>query len=353
MAIKTVAIIGAGAGGCAAAAVLSKKGVKVHLYNRTPERLQPIKGAGGIYVTGDPEDEFVPIAKVTTDLRDAVQGVDLIQVMTPATGHRSVAAALAPYLRDGDKVLICSGSSGSLEFARIWHEKGVKADVLLGETVTLPQSARVRGPARLTIKLPARLRTAAFPGKRTNELCGIVSELYNVIPVRNVLDTGLNNPNFLIHPIPMVLNYASAERAEGLFSLMNEGMCPSVLRAMDAFDKERMALCARLGLPVLTVDDLYYEFGSSPAVYRSPGEPMGFRDKIHARYVDEDIPFGSMFLASLGDLIGVDTPVIDATNTLACTLTNKDYWAEARTCERLGIAGMSVERIMEFLDRGL
>lgn len=352
MAIRTVTIIGAGAGGCATAAVLGRKGIKVRLYDISESRIDLLSRTGGLYVIEESGDEFVPISLATTDLAEALEGTDLIQVMTSAAGQRGVARALAPHLRDGHRVLICSGASGSLEFARMWREMGVAADVLLGETVTLPQSARLREDARLIIRLPARLRTAAFPGERTAELCDLVSELYDIIPVRDVLDTGLNNPNFLIHPVPMVLNYTAVERSDGLFSLMNEGMTRGTLRAFDAFDCERMALAARLGLPVLSVDEIYTEFGSSPAVYREPGEPMGIKDRIHDRYLDDDIPFGSMLLASLGDQIGVDTPVVDATNALACIITGKDYWGAARTCEKLGLAGMSVQRIVEFVQKG-
>lgn len=350
--IRKVAVLGAGAGGCACAAVLTRKGYEVRLYNRTPQRLEPIQERGGLEILDGEFKGLVKIAAVTSDLAAAVRGADLIQVMTTACGHRDLARALGPLVRPGQVVVLCSGAAGSLEFSRIWAEVGVKDGVLLGETATMPQAARIRGPAQVTIKLPAAQRTAAFPGKRTAELCAVLSPLYTTIPVRDVLDTGINNPNWLIHPIPMVLNYAEIERQNGLFSLMNEGMTESVLRGLDAFDRERMALQRMLDLPVVSVDALYTEFGSGPWVYRSKGEPMGFKDKIHMRYIDEDIPYGSMFLSSLGDLIGVHTPVMDATNLLAEVITGKDYWSEARTPETLGLAGMDFDRILHYLEEG-
>ena len=176
--------------------------------------------------------------------------------------------------------------------------------------------------------------------------------LFHPLAARNVLDTALNNPNFIIHPAPMVLNYAAIERADGLLSLMNEGMTEAVLRTMDAHDGERMALLEAVGVRPISLDDLYYEFGSSPAIYRSSGEPMGLRDRIHFRYIDEDVPYGSVFMSSLGRLLGVPTPINDALNTLASIARGVDYWGQGRTVERLGLAGLRPDALRRYLQTG-
>ena len=62
-----------------------------------------------------------------------------------------------------------------------------------------------------------------------------------------MLDPGLNNPNFMMSPAPMLLNYAAVERADGMLSIMNEGMTKGVLRCLDAVDAEKMALQKALG----------------------------------------------------------------------------------------------------------
>jgi opine dehydrogenase len=223
---------------------------------------------------------------------------------------------------------------------------------LLGETLTLPQSARIIAPATVKIRLPTSPRTAAFPAVRTDELLSRLEGVFGARRGANVLDTGLNNPNFIIHPAPMVLNYAAIERADGRLSLMNEGMTAGVLRAMDAHDAERMVLAKAAGLQPMTLDDIYYENGSSPAVYRSPGEPMGLRDRIHFRYIDEDVPCGSVFMSSLGRLLGVPTPINDACNTLASIARGVDYWATGRTVERMGLAGLTRASLPRYLETG-
>jgi opine dehydrogenase len=259
-----------------------------------------------------------------------------------------------PYLTPESILLLLTGSCGSLEVVQRLGQDGVDFanGLLLGETVTLPQSARMVGPAKLRVRLPSQIRCAAFPGRRTAELVERVGDILRLLPTPNVLDPGLNNPNFLIHPAPMLLNYAAVERADGRLSIMNEGMTPGVLRCLDAVDEEKMAVCRALGLEPIQIDNLYRETGSGPQVYRVKGEPFNLRDRIWPRYILEDVPYGSVLLSSLGDLIGVPTPVCDGINTILSVVEQVDFWSTGRTVDKLGLAGMSVEQINEYLQTG-
>lgn len=250
--------------------------------------------------------------------------------------------------------MLASGSAGSLEVAQVFAGFGIDVveDVLLGETLTLPHSARMTDPARIRIRLPATVRLAAFPARNSERLYAALDGVIRFRPSPNVLDTGINNVNFLIHPAPMLLNYAAVERAEGLLSIMNEGMTAGVLRCMDALDAEKMALAAALGLEPISIDDLYRENGSGPEVYRTAGEPFRLRDRIWPRYIDEDTPYGTVMLSSLGRQLGVPMPVCDAVNTLLSVVEQTDFWAAGRTAEVLGLGGLSAAEIRQVLDAG-
>lgn len=351
--ISRVAALGAGPGGLAVAAALSRRGYEVALYNRTPGRLEAAQKRGGIEIEGDLGEELVPIKGITTDLGEAVRGAQLILMAVPAYGQMATAEALLPYLQKGQTLLLLCGSAGSLEVGRLLRGAGFDLDdVLLGETVTLPQSARMVGDAKIRIRLPSRVRSAAFPGRNTERLAETLGDTLKIRPKPNVLDPGLNNPNFMIHPGPMLTNYAAIERAEGRFSIMNEGMTPGTLRLLDAIDAEKMALQQALGLEVVPIDDLYRENGSGPHIYRSPGEPFGLRDRIWDRYVAEDVPYGTVMYSSLGDLLGVPTPASDSTNTILSVLDQTDYWAQGRTVEKLGLAGLTREQVSAYLETG-
>jgi opine dehydrogenase len=352
--LERVTVMGAGPGGMAAAAVLARRGYHVALFNRSPGRLADAQQRGGIEIEGDLGEEFVSLPVITTEPEAALSDAQLVLIAVPAYGQIPMAGIAQPFLRSNSILLLLTGSCGSLEVAIMLRKAGIDLDrgVLLGETVTLPQSARMTGPARLRVKLPSQIRVAAFPGRRTAELMDRMGDTLKLLPKPNVLDPGLNNPNFLIHPAPMLLNYAAVERAEGYLSIMNEGMTPGVLRCLDAVDAEKMALCRALGLKPISIDDLYRETGSGPQVYRKKGEPFGLRDRIWPRYIDEDVPYGTVLMSSLGRLIGVPTPICDGINHVLSIVEQVDFWAIGRTVDKLGLAGMTVNQINHYLDTG-
>src|SRR3972149_84347 len=116
-----VAILGAGAGGCAAAAVLPRHGLEVPLFSPAPERREAIRDRGGLEITGDRGDGFVPIAHLTSDIADAGRAAFLL-IFTVANAHAALSHLLAPRVRVHHVVLLASGAAGSLEVARIWGE---------------------------------------------------------------------------------------------------------------------------------------------------------------------------------------------------------------------------------------
>ncbi|MEE8162073.1 MAG: NAD/NADP octopine/nopaline dehydrogenase family protein, partial [Acidobacteriota bacterium] len=130
-------------------------------------------------------------------------------------------------------------------------------------------------------------------------------------------------------------------------------MTDGALRCMDALDAEKMALQEALGLQPISIDDLYIELGSSPAIYREPGENFGIKDRIWKRYVTEDVPYGTVLFSSLGKLLGVPTPVSDGINTLLSVVEETDFYAQGRTVEKLGLAGLAADEIGYFLQHGV
>jgi opine dehydrogenase len=340
----------------AAAARFAERGLDVTLFNLTSSRLDPMVHAGGVVIEGErgAQDRLVPLTSITTEPERAVASADLVLCCVAANGQEPMVRAVAPFLEEGATFVLAPGSAGSLIAARIFSEQGrdVTSELLVGETMSLPQSARVTGDARVRIRLPTKNRAAAFPASRNGELYRALDGLMEYIPVPHVLDPGLNNVNFLIHPGPMLLNYAAVERAGGALSLMNEGMTPGVLRCLDAIDEEKMTVCEALGLQRMDIDSLYTELGSGPHVYRSPGEPFNLTDRIWDRYIHEDTPFGTVMISSLAAQLGVPTPVCDSVNHLLSILEGVDFRSIGRTAEALGLAGLDAPSILNYLETG-
>jgi opine dehydrogenase len=64
------------------------------------------------------------------------------------------------------------------------------------------------------------------------------------------------------------------------------------------------------------------------------------------------VPVGLLPMSELAKAAGVPTPAIDATLTLMRVVTGRDFAAEARTIERMGLAGMGATQIRQMLLNG-
>src|SRR5436305_10326970 len=107
----TVAIIGAGIGGIYLAAELGILGCKLRLHDLDDSRLADIRTRGGIDIDG-PNGGFAAIERVTTDLAAAIEGADIIVIVTGGNAQETVTASLAQLLRDGQIILLIQGNTG-------------------------------------------------------------------------------------------------------------------------------------------------------------------------------------------------------------------------------------------------
>ena len=367
MSIHSIAILGAGNGGCAAAADLTLRGYEVRLYSRSEETLEPILKRGGIELAEGGKRNLVKPHLVTNKLGEAVAGADLIMVAAPAVAHETLATNLAGCLSDGQIIFLNPGhTGGSLHVAALLRRPGVLAKVQVCETVTLTYICRLIGPAQVEIyRRTENLRFAAFPGKLTARLLPEVGKVYpNIVPATNVLETGLSNINAVMHPAGMVGNAGWIETGGGEFYFYREGITPAIARVIGAVDRERLALVRRLGLPLLSFVDIFHQAGltseaarESQSVYQATQESAANQTikappTLNHRYLNEDVGFGLVPMSELARLTGVETPVIDALITLASEINRTDYRREGLTLEKMGLHGVKPEQLMKLLQEG-
>lgn len=346
-----VTILGAGAGGHAMAAELTLAGHMVTLLSRTADKRAAIIDAGGIHVHGDVLGErFVPFTRVTGDIEAAVRGARLVVLPVPGMLQEEYLRLCLPLLPGGTAVWLAPGTGGSLIAHRLLDRMGRAGELLLVETLTLPYAARMSGPARVGVVGRFRARCAAFPARRNEEAIALIGSLFNVVRGENVLDTCLGNPNPLIHPLPGLLNLGWIESRERQFSIYAEGMTPSVVKFVKALDQERLNVMTAAGLSPLDIDSLYAELGPGPIWRSSMG--VGKAEKFEERFFTEDVPVGLVTMSSIGQQLGVATPLTDATITLAGILFGTDFRVSGRTAASLGIDGMSAGQLTDFLREG-
>jgi opine dehydrogenase len=88
--------------------------------------------------------------------------------------------------------------------------------------------------------------------------------------------------------------------------------------------------------------------GGSDGPYQATGPPKSLDHK----FITEDVPTGLIPISALGRAAGVETPGMDALVELVRKMTGKEFAAEARTLEHLGLGGMGGPHIRRVVDEG-
>lgn len=355
------AVLGAGHGGQAMAGHLAYLGYRVSLYNRTDERLEPIRNSGGITLNGV-INGFGPIEVVTSNMEEAIADADIIMVVVPANAHRFIATEAAPYLRDGQIVVLHPGrTGGALEFSHVIKSSGTKAEVTIAEASTLIYAARNNNPAQVTIYgIKNSIPVAALPGHHTAQVVNALRvAMPQFVPGDNVLKTSLDNIGAIFHPGLVILNAARIEATRGDFDFYMEGVTPTVAKVLEAMDAERIAVAAALGIPATSARTwLYVAYDAAGrTLYEAIQNNHGYKgikapSSIYHRYITEDVPMSLVPIAALGGLLGVPTPTIRAMIHLGSLLLGENYWQEGRTVERMGIAGLTAKEIRRYVLEG-
>ena len=356
-----IAILGAGNGGFAAAAVLSVRGHRVVLWNRSAATIAPLVDGAPLSYDGVLGRGQVALSLATSDLAAAVDGADIVLVCLPAYALAGVARALAPLVHpDLPIVLNPGGMLGSLAFITELRAAGCEGDAWLGETATLTYIARKTGPASVSVTHVAHdVPFAALPATRTGRLVGLLAGILPPLhPARDILDVGLASINLVLHPPAMILAAAWIEHTGGDFAYYADTATPSVARLMARLDEERLAVARAWHLDAAPFLDVFAAIGStSPDAAASgdflraledsePNRHIRAPASLEHRYMREDIPFGLVPLASLGRAAGLATPVLDAIITICSTIAGTDFRTTGRTLESLGVGALSIDDLL-------
>jgi opine dehydrogenase len=163
-----------------------------------------------------------------------------------------------------------------------------------------------------------------------------------------VLHTGLANLNPVLHTAPMVLNAGRIESGER-FEFYGEGITPAVAAVVAAYDDERLAVARALDLEVQSLgewaestygvrEDAVYDLVQAlqREVYRArPAPPT-----LDPRFLTEDVPCGTVPVASLAAALGVPVAVHDSVIAIASRLLGTDFATAGRSELRRGLDGL-------------
>lgn len=353
---RAIAVLGAGSGGLALAGVLASRGYEVRLWNRDATRLQPLQKSGFIVLSGCISAE-VRLKLSTTDLAQAVCGANVILIVTTADAHEEIAVKLAPFLAAGQCLLLCPGRTGGAFLVQtVLTRFGCPSSVLVAEAQSLVYACRGEGATVNLIGVKAVVPVSGITPEQTDATLSRVLPLFDCfVAGTSSLQTSLENIGAIFHPAIVLFNAAAIERGETFY--LYRDMTPRLAEFLLALDRERLAIGAAYKLELCCISDwitrtypstegknLRERLQNCPA-YRDIFAPT----KLDSRLLTEDLPTGLVPMAALGEAAGVSTPLMNILIDLGNALLRRDFRVEGRTLERLGLAGMGVDQIIERL----
>jgi opine dehydrogenase len=125
----------------------------------------------------------------------------------------------------------------------------------------------------------------------------------------------------------------------------------------DALDVERQKVAQALGMSVKpeleAMNGLYgttyssiYEFNRNSATHVAM---QGAPSSSQHRYITEDIPYLLVPCLEFAALTHTETPTLRAVVQLANTMNQVNYITAGRTLEKLGLSGMDLSEIKQFV----
>jgi opine dehydrogenase len=347
-------VLGAGHGGLAMAGHLAIMGFHVNLYNRGRRKLRTIIHREGIRVEGQVKG-FGRITLASNNIQECLEDVDILMVVVPANGHRFVAKICSSHIRENQIVILNPGrTGGALEFYHTLKQSGVKEFPFIAEAQTFIYASRSIGPGHAHIfSIKHSVPVATLPAYWIPGVLKVINRAYpQFVPGDNIFKTSFDNIGAIFHPALTILNAGWIEETHGDFEYYIQGASPSVSKILQSLDQERLDIAAALGFKATSARDWLYTAYSATgeslheAIHDNPGYiGLTAPDRLHHRYIDEDVPMSLVPLASIAEMLKVQTPTIKSLIHIASIMRDRDFWAEGRTAESLGIKGMSVKDI--------
>jgi opine dehydrogenase len=298
------------------------------------------------------------LEKATSDIQEAIDGVRYILIVTPAFAHKAYAHLLHGKVdRDRQVIVLYPGAFAGLLF------KAAMGDdcPVIAEVNNLPYDTRLTEPCRVKLYGYNNVNAAFMPADRGADLFEELKALHPFVRMYgDTLEAGLSIVNPAFHAGLCLFSINDIENwPKRPFFLYEHGVTPSSVKMNMVLDNERKAIGRAFGYRLTPIED----FSNLPEGYTwrdlykaihgdiSLTSISGPHD-IHSRYLTEDAPYGLVPWSLIGRAAGVPTPYIDAVVNIYNVIHERNWWEEGRSMEDLGIGGMDVAQIKDYLLTG-
>lgn len=324
------------------AAYIALKGYSVSLYAREQERVEMFPN--NLFELNGILNDTAVIDLISCNMEQVIKGAYLILVTTPAQYHSAVASQMAPYLKDGQAVVLNPGRTfGTCEFSQVLEQKGCIAEILLGEADTFVFTCRCEEPGHPHIyDMKSKVKIAAHKKENTQVLTDMMNNLFqNMESAQSILHTGLSNIGIIFHPLPTLMNLTRIEAKE-IFRYYIDGISPLVANILEELDNERLETAEKAGISILSVCDWLKErYGSTGKnLYECIQNTHAYANvmapfDIDTRYIYEDIQTGCVPVSCLAKELGVKTKIMDSAISWASIIYKRDFYEHGRNSSKL------------------
>ncbi len=354
-----ITIVGCGNAGLIHAAKIYEKGDNDVCILKTSqtnsEYFDKIVTEGGYRVhdlTDRGKDFFVEPSLITRDAEAAMKFADIVLIMTTTLQHESVAKLLAPFIRDGQIIAMCPGYMGSLIF-----KKYSDAQAIYCEWETTAYNGRIvdNDYVKITFYNP-RNAISVLPVDKSQFVLDKFSLLFDNTHYlrKNILESALHNPNMIVHTIGMTFSASRIEYSKGEFWMYREAFTDSIVRVINAFDKQKNEVLKAYGCEPLDYFEAAKWRNEEDLTVDAMTSFRSFADSsnkgpsfLRHRYLLEDVPMGLGLFVSLGRVAGVDTSIAESIMTLGGALLNEDFKGQARSIQHLlGMEKVNVDDVL-------
>lgn len=367
----TVGIAGAGSVAFATAALLMENGHQVRIWSPSGRQTALSEGVG-LVSTGMVQGKFKPeIADSAEELSD---GVDVLFLALPGNGHKAVMDDLAPHVRNDQTIIISSHASfGALYFNRLIEARGVLAPIVAWGTTVVTGAAQDDSSVVVST-VRSKVDMCTIPAGQTSQGLKVCQALFGdrFVQRDGLMAITLSNLNPQNHLGIALGNITRMELGEEWDQCKH--VTPKVGRLLEELDKERLAIAEKLGLSVRTIFEHFHLSFHVPVASISEMNRQLYEEgnggngptTEDSRYVTEDVPYGLVPIAWIGDLVGCPTPLHKAGIQILSAMYARNFEAEndllvagdfkslsLEQLERACIHGMSSPRMNQEADESV
>ena len=338
-----VGIAGVGSVAMGTAAVLHHHGHDPMLWSPSGQGTAALAGDGTLVAHGAIDTAFRP--RLAAGAEELVRENEVLVLALPAYGHKAVMDAMAPHVRRDQPVIISSHASfGAIYLMQLLDRRGVGVPITAWGTTVV--TARRQSGSEVRINTVRKLiDLCTVPERRTQEGLALCRRLFGdrFQPRDGLLAISLSNLNPQNHMGIALGNMTRMEHGETWSQGGN--VTPNVGRLLEALDRERLAIASALALDVRTVFEHFHLSYHVPlASISEMNQYMHARGiggtgpaTANSRYVIEDVPYGLVVTAALGELVGCPARLHDAGSRIFSAMYGRDFTAENELLNALNL----------------